>query len=190
LAPAGVWNANSTRMGMPWTRAPRESCSCVNCLPQTCTIICIVTGLHFRFNAPLNIQGKYNVQDLNFQVSLGEFPVQATCPTGCHVVTPKVAYRNGTLTFIVAGLLCLFVGPLAILAFLINDLKDVEHTCPIDGTVIGVHRKAWIWALYGCAMGSKLVLWTTLIYIILCCTCLSYAVVSRVSVSPCRVKPS
>ena len=55
-----------------------------------------------------------------------------------------MAYRSGTLTFIMAGLLCLFLGPLAILPFFINDLKDVEHTCPIDGTVIGVHKRASI----------------------------------------------
>ena len=77
------------------------------------------------------------------QVPLGELPVQVTCPTGNHVVTTNVAYKNGTLTFIVAALLCFLLGPCcALIPFCIDSLKDVEHTCPVDGTVIGVYKRA------------------------------------------------
>ena len=56
-------------------------------------------------------------------------------------VTTKLSYQSGTMTFIVAVVLLLFFFPLAIIPFFVNDLKDVVHTCPIDGTVIGVYKR-------------------------------------------------
>ena len=63
-------------------------------------------------------------------------------------VTTQIHYQAGMLTWTVAGtifilgLLFFFIGIFfAWIPFLINDLKDVVHTCPIDGTVIGVYRR-------------------------------------------------
>ena len=93
-------------------------------------------------------------------VILGKVPVIAVCSVGRHEVsnillsfiqglmkiiniqvTTQVHYENGTTVWLIAALLCFFFGPLiAWIPFLIDDLKDVVHTCPIDGTVIGVHK--------------------------------------------------
>ena len=72
---------------------------------------------------------------------LGEHPVQTRCPLG-HDVTTAISYKNGTMVWIVAGVLCLFLGPLcALVPFCVDSLKDVEHRCPHDGTLIGVYSR-------------------------------------------------
>ena len=66
-----------------------------------------------------------------------------TCPTGGHQITTNVHYINGDVTWIVAAILCFILGPIAaVFPFFINSLKDVEHRCPIDGTVLGVHKRS------------------------------------------------
>ena len=76
------------------------------------------------------------------QVVFGEHPVQVVCPNGGHLITTNVAYRNGTLTYLLAALLCFIVGPIcALIPFCVNSVKDVVHTCPEDGTVIGVYKR-------------------------------------------------
>ena len=76
------------------------------------------------------------------QVVFGELPVQVICPNGGHQVTTNVTYKNGTLTFLLAALLCFILGPIcALIPFCVNSVKDVVHTCPEDGTVIGVYKR-------------------------------------------------
>ena len=79
----------------------------------------------------------------HLQVVFGETPVQVNCPTGGgHQVTTIVVYKNGTLTFLLAALFCFLLGPCcALIPFCINSLKDVEHTCPEHGTVLGVYKR-------------------------------------------------
>ena len=77
-----------------------------------------------------------------FQVVFGPNPVTASCPNG-HIVTTNLSYKNGTVTFIVAALLCFVLGPCcAVIPFCVDSLKDVEHTCPEDGTVLGVYKRS------------------------------------------------
>ena len=78
---------------------------------------------------------------LIFQVALGDYPVQATCPQG-HVVTTRVRHEPGDQTWLCALFLCILLGPLcALIPFCMDDTQDAVHECPIDGTVIGVYKK-------------------------------------------------
>ena len=71
----------------------------------------------------------------------GQTPVVAMCPEG-HQVTTMIVYKNGDMTFLVAAMLCFFLGPIAaVVPFFVDSLKDVEHRCPIDGTVLGVYKR-------------------------------------------------
>ena len=69
-----------------------------------------------------------------------------TILTGQHLslvqVTTEIHYESGTMVWVVALVIFLFLGIcFAWIPFVINDLKDVVHTCPIDGTVIGVYKR-------------------------------------------------
>ncbi len=57
-------------------------------------------------------------------------------------VMSNVYYKSGTMVWVVAGLMVLF-GLLcfAWIPFFVDSLKDVVHTCPQDGTVIGVYER-------------------------------------------------
>ena len=75
-----------------------------------------------------------------------DYPVVITDSNG-NQVTTVLDYRVGTLTWIVAlGIFLFTLGfglcCLAIIPFFINDLKDVYHISPTDGTVVGVYRRA------------------------------------------------
>ena len=55
-------------------------------------------------------------------------------------------YKAGILTYLVAGLICLFLTELglcclAIIPFFIRELKDVYHVTPTDGKVVGVYKR-------------------------------------------------
>ena len=45
------------------------------------------------------------------QAKLGELPVQVTCPTGGHQITTRVHYESGTMTWVLACVLCFLLGP-------------------------------------------------------------------------------
>ena len=80
---------------------------------------------------------------LLFQIVFGDRPVSVTCPKG-HTVTTNVSYKNGRRTFLIAVLLCVFLGPCcALIPFCVNSMKDVEHTCPLCGTVVGAYIRAF-----------------------------------------------
>jgi lipopolysaccharide-induced tumor necrosis factor-alpha factor len=77
-----------------------------------------------------------------YQVVFGPTPVTVVCPNG-HEVTTNVSYKSGSFTFIVAALICFFLGPCcALIPFCVDGMKDVEHTCPVDGTVLGVFKRS------------------------------------------------
>ena len=58
-------------------------------------------------------------------------------------VQTTVEYRNGLLTWIAFGLICLFTGIicLAIIPFYIEVFKDVYHISPTDGSIVGVYKR-------------------------------------------------
>lgn len=74
-----------------------------------------------------------------------DFPVTITDSKGQQVQT-VLEYRNGILTWIVAGVICLLTIEFglccfALIPFCINGLKDVYHINPTDGNVVGVYRR-------------------------------------------------
>lgn len=57
-------------------------------------------------------------------------------------VQTEIHYQIGTMVWIVAGLLVIFgLICLAWIPFIMDSLKDAVHTCPEDGTVIGVYQR-------------------------------------------------
>ena len=55
-------------------------------------------------------------------------------------------YKSGLLTYVVVGLVCFFLLGFCLccfglFAFLINDLKDVEHINPRTGQVVGEYKR-------------------------------------------------
>ena len=55
-------------------------------------------------------------------------------------------HKSGLLTYAVVALVCLFLLGFGLccfglIAFLINDLKDVEHINPNTGQVVGVYKR-------------------------------------------------
>lgn len=57
-------------------------------------------------------------------------------------VLTNVHYKSGTMVWVVAAVMVL-LGFLcfAWIPFLVDSLKDVVHTCPEDGTVVGVYER-------------------------------------------------
>ena len=79
------------------------------------------------------------------QAEVGENPMQAVCPTCGHVITTQVEYKIGTLNYFWAAVLCVVIGHtlpcVPFIACCVKSFKDIEHSCPNDGTLIGVLRR-------------------------------------------------
>lgn len=66
-----------------------------------------------------------------------------TMCTNCHrQVVTNVSYETGGLTWLIFAILC-FVGCwlCACIPFCVDDCKDVVHTCPSCGFVLGHYRR-------------------------------------------------
>ena len=79
---------------------------------------------------------------LNQHVNFGTTPVQLRCPN-CHKdVMTNLSYDAGLLTWLAVGIMFLLGFWLCCwIPLLINELKDVTHTCPNCQYVCGVHKK-------------------------------------------------
>jgi lipopolysaccharide-induced tumor necrosis factor-alpha factor len=71
----------------------------------------------------------------------GNVPVRTLCPSCRKAVMSQTTYTIGLGTWLIA-LVLLLLPPLCILPFFINSLKDVEHTCPNCGNLLGVKKIA------------------------------------------------
>ena len=57
-------------------------------------------------------------------------------------VTTRLEYRAGNMTWLIFFLICFITGlPIGIIAFFIDDTKDVYHISPTDGEVVGVYKR-------------------------------------------------
>ncbi|XP_065051612.1 lipopolysaccharide-induced tumor necrosis factor-alpha factor homolog [Rhopilema esculentum] len=71
------------------------------------------------------------------------FPANITC-TNCKAnVITEVSYKNGTMTYLMAGGMCLaglWLG-CCFIPFCCNRFKDIIHTCPNCKAIVGFHKR-------------------------------------------------
>jgi lipopolysaccharide-induced tumor necrosis factor-alpha factor len=70
-------------------------------------------------------------------VRFGSSPVQMVCPYCKNTVVTSTHYDTGAMVWLVCLALFFFTFCCFFIAFLINDLKDVVHTCPNCRNVVG-----------------------------------------------------
>ncbi|XP_033826275.2 LITAF domain-containing protein-like [Periophthalmus magnuspinnatus] len=69
-------------------------------------------------------------------------PGQMLCPHCQNNVVTVVEYKNGALTWIICGVIGIFLClPCCWIPFCIDACKDVEHTCPVCNNVIHIHKR-------------------------------------------------
>lgn len=73
----------------------------------------------------------------------GPMPVPMQCPNCQATITTTISHQSGGLTWLTAGLLCLFGCWLGccLIPFCIPDLQDVEHSCPNCHKHIGTYSR-------------------------------------------------
>lgn len=78
---------------------------------------------------------------LSIPGTFGELPISCTCPTCHEPITTQVHHENGTLTWLLCVILCIFTLICFFIPFLINSLKDIVHTCPNCHNVVGKRQR-------------------------------------------------
>lgn len=79
----------------------------------------------------------------------GEVPVPMTCKFCAAQVITGTQYKNGLMTWIAVGGICLIGAMVAgllwlgccLIPFCVNACKDVQHTCPNCNRVVGVYDR-------------------------------------------------
>lgn len=78
---------------------------------------------------------------INPPLMFGESPMQVTCGN-CHqtVVTTTTA-ENGACAYIAALVVFILCCPCFWIPLVIDTCKDVNHTCPACGAILGQYKK-------------------------------------------------
>ncbi|XP_061177376.1 lipopolysaccharide-induced tumor necrosis factor-alpha factor homolog [Saccostrea echinata] len=75
--------------------------------------------------------------------SFNTFSKPMVCPYCSSQISTSVEYESGALTWLSAGILCIFGCWLGccLIPFCMPDLQDVKHTCPNCNKLVGVYRR-------------------------------------------------
>lgn len=103
---------------------------------------------------PYPPQGPYPAQHTNIHVNtkqpvivvqqgFGPFTKVITCPNCQASISTSMEYEAGILTWLSAGLICLFGCWLGccLIPFCVDGLQDVKHKCPSCGYFVGMYRR-------------------------------------------------
>ncbi|XP_042341787.1 LITAF domain-containing protein-like [Plectropomus leopardus] len=69
-------------------------------------------------------------------------PGQMICPHCQSTVVTKTKHKNGMLTWLICGVLGLFLCWFCcFIPFCVDATKDVEHSCPTCNNVLHIHKR-------------------------------------------------
>ncbi|XP_022338255.1 LITAF domain-containing protein-like [Crassostrea virginica] len=75
-------------------------------------------------------------------MTMRDIPVRVTCPSCRADVMTSTVFETGTMTWLLAGILCILgCWPCCLIPFCVEGCKDVIHTCPNCQTQVGVYRR-------------------------------------------------
>ncbi|XP_029296496.1 lipopolysaccharide-induced tumor necrosis factor-alpha factor homolog [Cottoperca gobio] len=85
------------------------------------------------------------IQPVNQVVVVQQLPTDApghmVCPQCRNTIVTKVEHVNGLLTWLICGVLGVFLcWPCCLIPFCVDACKDVEHSCPKCNTVLHLHK--------------------------------------------------
>lgn len=71
----------------------------------------------------------------------GDAPVQTVCTNCRNTVVTSVSRENGTCTYIWCFAVFLVCCPCFWIPFVTDCAKDVKHTCPSCGVLLGLNKR-------------------------------------------------